>query len=196
MTETDKPFEEIVISMNEEGQKQSYLGLLETYPHLYEFTLTEETVLQAQTRQRAEEGAYPVNLILVSVHPDTYSISEVARLNSPISERTEDFVESLGISVYESEWLEIELEPGLYRLEVSTPRNEDPYELNFGIDSVNNSYFGTFTTVWKVQHHFKYNWTQYFRSTYVLYQIGIIILLGGFFYVIKMRKKRNADTAA
>lgn len=186
---TSTPFEEIIIQMDSEGQKQSYLGTLETYPHLYEFLIEETITLQVQTRQKLEEDALPVNLILLSVDPDTERISEIVRLNTPVDERNEVSVNELAIEVIESELLEVELEPGLYRLEVSTPLNESPYELNFGTESVDNSYFGMFGTVWEVQHHFGYSWTHFIFSTYVLYQIGIILLASGFYYTWRRRKE-------
>lgn len=185
---SDTPFQEIVIPMDSEGQKRSYLGTLDTYPHLYEFSLEEPTNLEIQTRQRRQGDAEPVNLILLSVHPDTERIGEIVRLNTPIEERATDFIVELGISVYESEWLQLELDPGLYRLEVSTPRNEDAYELDFGMASVENGYFGTFATIWQVQRHFDYWWTRYLLSTFVAYQVGIIVLLGGLLYTWRKRK--------
>lgn len=190
----DEPFAEIVIPMDEAGQKQSYLGTLDIYPHLYEFQLESDTTLQVQTRQRAMDDAEPINLILLSVHPDTERIAEVMRLNTPVEERTKDFVGSLGITVLESELVELELEAGLYRLEVSSPLNERAYELNFGAESNENSYFGTFGTIWEVQRHFGYWWTRYLLSTYVLYQLGIVLMLGGFVYVWRKRKETAHDS--
>jgi hypothetical protein len=184
----DTPFQEIVIPMDSEGQKRSYLGTLDTYPHLYEFALEEPARLEIQTKQRRHAEAEPVNLILLSVHPDTERISEIVRLNTPIDERNSNFIGALGITVYESEWLELELDPGLYRLEVSTPSNEDAYELDFGVASVENGYFGTMATIWQVQRHFDYWWTRYLLSTFVAYQVGIVVLVGGLLYTWRKRK--------
>jgi len=185
----DQPFEEILIPMGSEGQMQSYLGTLETYPHLYEFILEEPTTLEVRVRQRAEEVAGPVNLILLEVNPDTERISEIIRLNTPVIERNRDFVGSLGITVFESEWVAVELDAGIYRLEVSTPLNQSPYELDFGRESVANNYFGTFGTIWQVQRHFDYWWPRYLLSTYILYQIGIIIIAFGIRHTWRQRKQ-------
>lgn len=186
---SSQPFAEIAIPMDETGQKQSYLGTLKTYPHLYEFLLEETTSLEIQTRQRDVAEGVPVNLILLSVNPDTGRIAEIVRLNSPLEERTKKYNGNLGISLIESEVLELELDPGLYRLEVSTPLNQSPYELDFGLDSTDNSYFGTFSTIWQVQQHFGYWPIQYLFSTYILYQLGIIILLVSIWYTWRKRKK-------
>jgi hypothetical protein len=191
--EVEEPFTVVVIPMDETGQRQSYLGTLESFPHLYEFTLAEATTLQIQTRQRAQADAEPVNLILLAVNPDTERISEIVRLNTPITERTRDFVGGLGITVIESDVVEVDLEAGVYRLEVSTPLNQRPYELDFGIASNDNTYFGTFATIWEVQRHFEYWWTRYLLSTFVLYQLGIVVMLLGLIYVIRLRKT-TADT--
>ena len=184
-----EPFAEIVIPMDAVGQKQSYLGRLETYPHLYEFTLTESTSLSIQARQRKEDSAEPVNLILLAVEPATGRISEITRLNTPIAERETRFIGGLGISVIESEVLDVELDAGLYRLEVSTPLNQRPYELDFGLESNDSSYFSTFGTIWQVQRHFDYWWTRYLLSTFILYQLGIIAAGVGLWYTWRKRKE-------
>lgn len=186
--DADKPFSQITISMDEVGQKQSYLGTLSGYPHLFEFVLEEDAVLEVQTRQRAIEESRPVNLILISVNPDTGRISEVVRSNAPIIERNQYSDRGLGISVIESELLELDLEAGLYRLEVSTSINDGPYELNFGNESNDNSYFGTFATISEVQRHFGYAWFDYFRSSFIYYQVGIVLMLSGFGYLLYRRK--------
>jgi hypothetical protein len=184
-----EPFAEIVIPMDEVAQQQSYLGELDTYPHLYEFTLEAATTLSVRTRQRAMKEVTPVNLIMLEIEPDTERIREVIRLNSPIVERTTNFDGQLGITMIESEFLEVDLEPGLYRLEVSSPLNNVSYELDFGSDTVSNTYHGTFATIWNVQRHFDYWYTRYFLSTFILYHFGIVLVLGGMWYTWKRRKE-------
>lgn len=183
------PFEEIVIPMDYAAQKQSYLGNLEGYPDLYEFTLTDSATLNVGVRQRASKDAVPVNLILLEVDQETERIKEIVRLNDALETRQKKFIGTLGITVYESERLEVDLMPGLYRLEVSTPLNKSPYELDFGLESIDNSYFGTFSTIWQVQKHFGYSPLRMLLSTYVLYQLGIIILIGGIWYTWRKRKQ-------
>lgn len=183
------PFEEIIIPMDSEAQKQSYLGSLDGYPDLYEFTLSEASTLNLVVRQRVIRDAVPVNLILLSVDLETDRIKEIIRLNEPLESRHKKFIGTLGLHVYESERLVIDLDPGLYRLEVSTPLNTSPYELDFGLGSTDNSYFGMFSTVWNVQKHFGYSPLQYLFSTYILYQIGIVILVGGIWYTWRKRKQ-------
>jgi len=191
---TELPFEEIVIQADEHGLKQSYLGTLEGYPEMYEFTLAEDSVLELQVKQRAAKDPSLFNLILVSVNPDTGRIKEVLRVNSDIEEREKVFDWSLGISLLKSEVAEIQVPEGMYRLEVSTPINEGNYELDFGIESNDNSYFGTFGTVWQVQRHFDYWWPRYLLSSFIFYQLGILLMIGGFVYVWRKRKETNNDS--
>jgi hypothetical protein len=190
----NEPFKEIVIPMDETGQQQSYLGQLETYPHLYEFTIAEATTLEMRTRQRTTRDANPINLIMLEIEPDTERIREVVRLNTPIVERTKNFDGQLGTRFFESEYISVALEPGLYRLEVSSPLNDIPYELDFGTDSTPNTYRGTFATIWTVQRHFDYWWTRYLMSTFILYHLGIVIVLSGMWYTWQRRKEMlNVD---
>ena len=188
MITADEPYAEIVIPMDAENQQRSYLGLLEDFPHLYEFTLSESATLNIKTKQAVHDNSQPVNLILLSVSPNNSGIEEIVRLNTPVSERAESRNSLTAITTLDSDWLEVDLEPGLYRLEVSTPVNLGPYELDFGIDSVKNGYLGTFRAILDVQQHFGYSKTRFIMSTYVLYQLGIIILIGGIYYTWRRQK--------
>lgn len=192
--DTEQPFEEILIQADELGLQQSYLGSLEGYPEMFEFFLEEDTVLQLQVKQRALKNPSLFNLILVSVNQDSGRIKEVLRVNSKVEERTKKFDWSLGVSLLKSEIEEVQVPAGLYRLEVSTPVNEGSYELDFGIESNDNSYLGTFATVWQVQRHYGYWWTQYLLSSFVFYQLGILLMVGGFVYVWRKRKEINNDS--
>lgn len=188
LIESELPFGEIVVAGDAEGLNQSYLGTLEGYPEMYEFTLEEDATIQIQIKQRAQKDAQQFNLILVSVHPDTERIKEIVRVNTPIEEREEEFIWSLGITQVKSEFQELDLEAGRYRVEVSSALNKGEYELDFGIEDNDNSYLGTFAAIWKVQRHFEYWIPRLFLSSFVLYQVGIIILIGGFFYTWRKRK--------
>lgn len=197
MVEVGEPFEEIVIPMDEAGQKQSYLGILDNFPHLFEFAVTETSEIQVQLRQKGEPNAYAVNLILLSVDPDTKRISEIIRVNEPYSLRSERYMKERGISLVESEMIEQKLKPGLYRLEVSTAVNRSAYELDFGIEENSAGYFGNFGSIASVQSHFGFPWYRFFFSTYVLYQIGILLVLGGIGYTWyrQKHKKESSDVA-
>ncbi len=192
--DAEQPFEEIFIEANERGLQQSYLGSLEGYPEMFEFLVPEDTVLQLQVKQRAAKEPSLFNLILVSVHPDTGRIKEQLRVNSSLEDRVREFDWLLGVSLLKSEVEEIQVPAGLYRLEVSTPINEGNYELDFGIESNDNSYFGTFGTIWQVQRHYEYWWTQYLLSSFVFYQLGIVLMIGGFVYAWRKRKESDHDS--
>lgn len=160
--------------------QREYLGDLSDFPDMYELTSEVAFTLQVKVRQRASAEA-PFGLIIVKQNKDDGGVTEVVRLNQPIEEWSEVKDKTLGMKFLEGTTLSREVEPGTYRIEVSSPDNKGDYMLVVGDEAVRTGFFGTLADVYKVQRHFGYTPLHMLFSNYVYYLLGIILVSYGIY---------------
>lgn len=178
VTEVTTPYEIIPITPAEAAQVW-HLGKLEDHPVMYEFTATEPLELSLELRTVAGQlpDAMKPSLMVVRVNDDGSGVTEVARLvGREVSWQTTK--ESLyGLTFSTAPVLLRTYEPGVYRVEVSTPNNQGPYVLLVGSASEPVGYFATIGQVRLVQRHFGYSFIKVLTSSYVYYPLGSFLLL-------------------
>ncbi len=161
--------------------KQEFLGTLEEFPEMYEFTTTEVMTLRAQVWQRYQEE--PLSLSFIAVRQDDRGggVTEVARVkqNPEDWEVARDGV--LGMKFMQSAVMEREIQPGTYRVEVSTPVNQGNYLLVLGTEDTSVNYFSMLGNIWVTQQHFGHWPFRMLLSSYVYYPIGILFILYGIY---------------
>ena len=160
--------------------QREYLGNLSDFPDMYELTSDVAFTLQVKVRQRAN-GVAPFGLIIVRQNEDDGGVTEVVRLNQPLEEWTEVKDSTLGMKFLEGTVLSREVEPGTYRIEVSSPDNKGDYMLIVGDELVRTGFFGTLADVYKVQRHFGYTPFHMLFSNYLYYLLGIIVVSYGIY---------------
>ncbi|MEY3783773.1 MAG: hypothetical protein RLZZ230_95 [Candidatus Parcubacteria bacterium] len=181
---------EIVPIAGEISQKHVLLGTLDNFPIMYELTAATTTTLITQLAQRYESDAVPLplSLIIVRQNDEDGGVTEVARINP----KTEDWSvrkdSVFGMSFWESSVASREIQPGTYRVEVSTAVNQGHYVLTLGDNAETDGYFATLGQVRTMQKFFGLSFLSMLLSSYVYYPIGILLLLYGFFRVHRYRK--------
>ena len=112
------PFE--ISELKDVTTEQWFVGELNDFPHTFEFLLTEPTMI------RAERG-----------------VTEVMRRTLDKVEWS-DFKDTVsGLHFSESTLFNEQLEPGVYRIEVSNPKNIGRYVLKLGYEDDHGGYFNT-----------------------------------------------------
>lgn len=188
VTEVREPYE--TIPMEQELQeKQVYLGVLEGFPVMYEVQVNATTSLFAQVSQRYQSGIAPRELALMVVRDDEGGgVTEVGRLRPKSDAWTTHKDSTFGMTFSESEAIQKEISPGVYRIEVSTPTNEGPYLLTLGENDVPLGYFKTLSQVRATQKVFGFSVFNMLRSSYVYYPLGIVLILFVIHRTWKFRK--------
>ena len=107
------------------------LGELADQPHMYTFTLTATTTLQVEMRSIYNDSDFLYTGILVKKRPRR-GVEEIVRLSAPV-----DSWEQFRDTVTKTQYLRgptgtLELIPGTYFFEVSTPINTGKYMVVFG----------------------------------------------------------------
>ena len=188
ITEVERPYEPVLIEEEDLHIKQVFLGELDDFPIMYEINVDESTDFSVGVRQKYA-GSEPIDfsLILIRENDNGKGVTEIARLR-PRSENwdiTKD--KSLGLTFWESAQLSKDVEPGLYRLEISTPNNQGKYLLYFGEED-ESGYFKNLSNAHQIQKYFGYSVIKMLSSSLVYYLLGIIFLI---FVINKTWKYRN-----
>ncbi|HEY0964719.1 MAG TPA: hypothetical protein VGE31_02905 [Candidatus Paceibacterota bacterium] len=169
--------------------QREYLGDLEDFPDMYELTSDVSFTLSLKVRQRASKDAQPYGLIVVRQNDTDGGVTEIARLNQSVEDWEKASEPSLGMTFFESMTLEKEVTPGTYRIEVSTPDNRGEYMLVVGNESHSSNFFKALGQIYLTQKHFNYTPFHMLFSSYVLYPLGIILVIVGMIYTWKLRRK-------
>lgn len=167
--------------------KQEFLGTLEEFPEMYEFTTSEVMTLRAQVWQRYQEE--PLSLSFIAVRQDDRggSVTEVARVKQDPADWTVVSDGVLGMKFRQSAVMERQIEPGTYRVEVSTPVNQGDYLLVLGTEDTSVNYFSMLGNIWVTQQHFGHWPFRMLLSSYVYYPIGILFILYGIYLTRQYR---------
>ena len=169
--------------------QREYLGDLADFPDMYELTTDVSVTLKVRLRQRDSDEAVPFGLIMVRQNEDDGGVSEVARINQPVSEWVAVSEPMLGMSFLEGSTIEKEVSPGTYRVEVSTPDNKGDYMLIVGDEPVRSGFFTSFAHIYKTQRHFGFTPLHLLFSSYVYYPLGIILVIYGIYRTWQYRNK-------
>jgi hypothetical protein len=106
----------------------TFYGKLDNYPHTYEFFVTSPVNLSTQLGFYSKvEGGNDLSIILVK--QQKRGVEEVYRVNGQKSLWTDKFNSALGFKLTSGEENRVDLDEGLYRLEISSPSNDKPYRL-------------------------------------------------------------------
>jgi len=178
VTEVAQPYD--VVTIDEQAIKaQEYLGELSGFPIMYEVTSDEPFVLQAQVQQRYRAGAEPIAFSLIAIRQNERGggVTEVARLSQSASDWQRLKDARLGFSLWTGSILSETVEPGTYRIEVSTPENLGKYLLSFGTADSDDSYVTSLAGVTRTQQFFGLSFFTLLASSYVYYPLGVIFLL-------------------
>lgn len=185
---TKLPFELVNIDNNVETQSE-YLGELTGYPQMYEFVLAEEATLTLELAQLPSDNQVQFSLITVKENAKNGGVTEVGRLQAKDISWTLVKDRVLGMRLLKSQIFSAELTAGVYRVEVSTPDNFGSYLLTVGDKPFNPGYFNTLSDIRTIQNFFKLSLWSMFKSSYVYYPLGIIILLMLYFVTWRNREK-------
>jgi len=191
-TDISRPYEVFPVERTLPNQTW-YLGTLDNYPVMYEIRSEEPFTFTAQLRQPTNRPAESLSLLLIRNNDRGGGVTEIARQNIAPSDWTRQRDSLLGMSFLTADQLQIDVIPGVYRLEVSSPNNLAQYMLSVGDEPIESGYFEQLGYVRQTQSYFGYSFLTMLRSSLVYYPIGILLLLGAFYQTWRFASKRRSD---
>lgn len=180
------PYEVTTIE-GELNPQREYLGELKGEPHMYEFGIGSTTKLSLALMQTTENQTLPLSLIVIRQNDDRGGVIEIGRLNTQ-NIKWHVFEDSaLGIDLSKSEPFTVDLRPGIYRVEVSTPDNIGKYALVIGDEKNTQGYFNELSNIYTIETFFGGSLFSMIKSSYVYYPLGIIVLIVLFYLTWRKR---------
>ena len=180
-----------VISIDRPEVSWAYYGELQGFPHTYEIRSEESFLLYTQILEPDIDGAMNNHdVIVVRERDNGRGVEEVVRFYAKDTD-WQSFHEPFGNDAYLAGGeYEAEVEPGVYRIEVSTPRNEGKYVLSVGKieDFSDVSYFETVKRIYQVKLFFEKPGIAVVLSPFVYVPLIIILLIMGIFYYFYRRR--------
>jgi len=156
-----------------------YIGTLTQFPIMYEFYLSEPTVILLSLR-------VPDSVLVSTLRPtllivrdkDTKGVEEVARLVFDESSWTVATDELSRLPYAAAPPLSLDLPPGTYRVEVSAPNNEGKYMLVIGQTLSAPDWGQAIAAVRMLYDFYEISPWWMIRSPLVYYPTGIVMLVG------------------
>lgn len=175
-TDISQPYEIVPIEANPPIQ-HNYLGTLADYPIMYELVSEEPFTFTAQVSQLAGAEAAPLSLLLIRENDRGGGVTEVVRMTEDPANWNRVRDPKLGMTLLTSPLISEEVEPGSYRIEVSSPDNVGQYLLTVGREATEPGYFAELEGIRTTQAYFGLGIFSMLKSSYVYYPIGILLLV-------------------
>lgn len=146
----DPANDKIVLPIANAEVPQEHFGKLLGFPHTFEFKVTEAMPFKAHIAvQDTLEQKNDISIIVIK--QERRGVSEVGRtrIKDQAWETQKDVL--LAETFRSGGRLEAQLEPGMYKLEVSSPDNVGKYKLEWGTTKLKRSYFENVRVLFEVK---------------------------------------------
>jgi hypothetical protein len=193
-TDTSRPYEIVPIESAPPIQ-HSYLGTLADYPIMYEISSEDPFTFLASVSQPANTTAQPITLLLIRRNDRGGGVAEVARMKVDPADWVRQSDAKLGMTFLMSPAISEPVEPGTYRIEVSSPDNIGQYLLTIGEEPTEPGYFAELGAIRQTQAYFGIGIFSMLKSSYVYYPIGILLLLLALYKTWSYRHLIRRDAA-
>jgi hypothetical protein len=175
--------------------ERTYLGDLEDAPDLYEFSTDVAISVRIQVLQRDSKKAVPFGLIMVRQNDTDGGVEEIVRLQEPLESWSKERWHMLGMTFLAAPVLQVDIKPGTYRIEVSTPDNKGTYALTIGEETSWPGYFKSLWQIVKTQHHFGLTPFHALQSVLVFATLGVVGIGYGTYWLRQRRKETHELTS-
>ncbi len=168
------------------SEQHIFLGTLDGQPHLYVLPVTETTPFELELYRHTGDGESVPLSIMIVVERFPRGVEAIARLRSSDAPWTLMRDTKTRIISEQGHMYRTDLEPGTYRIEVSTPTNQGRYELRFG-EVQKSSWWTEVKNMRILQRWYEISWWQSLLSPLIYMPLTIIILLGGIGWLLWRR---------
>jgi hypothetical protein len=178
------------IEIDELRSEQHWLGSLEGFPDLYQFTTSEPLTLHWQLTQDGYTVTEDFQVLLVRENDDARGVTEVMRQSAPLEDWERPAFYTLGFQRINMPSLSEEIGPGTYRVEVSAPNNDGDYLLYIGTEAASAPFFVGLFDLWRVHAHFDVSPLRALLSVFVV--VPLLLLVSGYVFFIRHKKPSDA----
>jgi hypothetical protein len=173
---------------------QEYFGKLKGFPHTYEFAVGQTLPFKASVSVHDSE-AQATDASLIVIKEEKRGVSEVGRTKGKNEAWGSEHDAMLIESFKNGGFIESELKPGVYRLEVSSPNNDATYRLVIGTENISRGYFENVGVLFEVKSLLGSSKLGMVRSPLIYWPLSVIVVLGGlllYIYMYRNSPKRSS----
>ncbi len=183
----------VVLPIRDAAVPQEFFGVLRDHPHTFQFAVDDAVPFTASVFV-LDDPAQMHNASIILVKEEQRGVQEIGRTKG-IKEPWELVADvMLAESFRKGGTLAATLEPGMYRLEVSSPNNDARYRLVLGHEPVTRSYFENLAVLFEVRALFGASQWGSILSPLVyvpLLMLSIVLSLWGAYRYRKRMHARN-----
>ncbi len=129
-----------VITISDPAELQLFYGTLDLVPHTYEFQISEAGRFVAYIMMPESNPERVISAILIKEPNGKGRVTEIARLSGVSVTWEKTYIGATGDTLLKGPSFDATLEPGVYRLEVHTPDNREPYVMQIGTEEEGPGY--------------------------------------------------------
>lgn len=177
----------VVLPIENSKDAQEFFGSLHDFPHTFAFEVKETQQFKAEIFV-GDTKVQKNDVSIIIVKQERRGVSEVGRtvIANHSWQITPDRM--LAESFRNGGALDTKLQPGKYRLEVSSPNNEGIYRLVLGTDKVHRGYFANVGALFAVKTLFGHSKFGTLLSPLIYIPFILLLCAGGLFFIYKKRK--------
>jgi hypothetical protein len=179
-----------VLRIDSPQTPQEFFGKLNDFPHTYEFAIGQTMPFKATVFVHGSE-VQATDASLIIIKEEKRGVSEVGRTKGKNEAWSEKFDSLLVESFKDGGFVESELQPGVYRLEVSSPNNDALYRLVIGDEKVSRGYFENVGVLFEVKELIGSSKFTAIRSPLIYWPLAILLILGGLYIYMYTKKLKN-----
>ena len=161
------------IEVDELPPQAAWLGALVGFPDLYQFSLAEPMTLSLQLSQAAAPTLHEFQILVVRENDDGRGVTEVGRQQVLVEYWEARTALTFGLARRSAPVYSLDLDPGVYRLEVSTPTNVGAYQLDVLAGAPSWSWLGPIDIL-TVLNHFDRSPLRIVLSAYTLIPLLLV----------------------
>lgn len=177
----------VILPMENPKDSQEFFGSLHDFPHTFAFEVKDQQQFKAEVFVGDKEGQKN-DVSIIIVKQERRGVSEVGRtvITSQSWQTLPDRM--LAEAFRNGGALDTQLEPGKYKLEVSSPNNEGIYRLVLGTEKVHRGYFANVGALFAVKTLFGHSKFGVLVSPLIYIPLLLIVIGGTAFYIYRKRK--------
>lgn len=176
-----------VLSIEQIELPQEYFGKLKGFPHTYEFVVGQTFPFKASVFVH-DSPSQATDASLIVIKEERRGVSEIGRTKGKNEGWGQEYDSILVESFKNGGYIESDLQPGVYRLEVSSPNNDAAYRLVIGTEKVSRGYFENIGVLFEVKSLLGSSKLSTVRSPLVYWPLMVAVILAGL-YIHMYRKK-------
>jgi hypothetical protein len=177
----------VIVPIENPNDAQEFFGHLLGFPQTFYFEVKQSLPFKAEVFV-GDVPSQKNDVSIIIVKQEKRGVSEVGRTLVTTQSWKPVYDRMLVESFRNGGALNADLQPGKYKLEVSSPNNEGIYRLVLGTDKIHRGYFANVQALFAVKSLFGHSKFGTLLSPLLYIPLLVLSIIGGLFFIHKKRR--------